>query len=87
MDILYHNNNDYVNKIDLTLLPSVKPRPQGGASRKCSYDYTVGFDSTAGVRFRPPRLYAYRQAGKAGHPAGLPVKTFSIWEFPQSSIS
>ena len=27
----------------------------GGASGKCKYDYTVGFDSTAGVRYRPPR--------------------------------
>ena len=25
-----------------------------GASGKCRYDYRVGFDSTAGVRYRPP---------------------------------
>jgi hypothetical protein len=27
---------------------------QGGASGKCRYDYRVGFDSSPGVRFRPP---------------------------------
>jgi hypothetical protein len=36
-------------------LRSEAPRLQGGASGKCSYDYTVGFDSSAGVRCRPPR--------------------------------
>ena len=64
---------------DLKMLPwerrwviaccSEAPRPQGGASGKCSYDYTVDFDSTAGVRFRPPRPCSR----KAGHPADLPV--------------
>jgi len=45
-------------------LISEAPRPQGGASGKCGYDYRVGF---------PPRLPAYRRAGRAGHPADLPV--------------
>ena len=31
------------------------PRPQGGASGKCRYDYRAGFDSTSGVRYRPLR--------------------------------
>ena len=42
---------------------------QGGASGKCRFDYRVGF---------PPRLPAYRQAGKAGHPADLPVNLYGL---------
>jgi len=40
------------------------PAHRAGLPGNVDYDYTVGF---------PPRLPAYRQAGKAGHPADLPV--------------
>jgi hypothetical protein len=36
---------------------SEAPRPQGGASGKCRYDYRVGF---------PPRLPAYRRQARRG---------------------
>jgi len=35
--------------------PAYRRQAQGGASGKCKHDYRIGFDSTAGVRCRPPR--------------------------------
>jgi peptidoglycan LD-endopeptidase LytH len=42
---------------------SEAPGPEGGASGKCRYDYRVGFDSTAGVRYRPPRPCLWQESG------------------------
>jgi hypothetical protein len=35
------------------------PAHTGRAYGKCRYDYRIGFDSTAGVRYRPPRLQSW----------------------------
>ena len=47
------------------------PQAQVGVSEKCRYDHTVGFDSTAGVRYHPPR-------SEAEYPADLSVTHESL---------